>query len=33
MTKLYEAQANLAYYGFRRVPEEDFSDDGTRFFM
>ena len=33
MAKLYEAQANLAYYGFRRVPEEDFSDDGTRFFM
>lgn len=33
MTKLHEAQANLAYYGFRRVPEEDFSDDGTRFFM
>ena len=33
MTKLREAQANLAYYGFRRVPEEDFSDDGTRFFM
>lgn len=33
MVKLHEAQANLAYYGFRRVPEEDFSDDGTRFFM
>ena len=33
MAKLHEAQANLAYYGFRRVPEEDFSDDGTRFFM
>ena len=33
MIKLREAQANLAYYGFRRVPEEDFSDDGTRFFM
>ena len=33
MAKLHEAQANLAYYGFRRAPEEDFSDDGTRFFM
>ena len=33
MAKLYEAQANMAYYGFKRVPEEDFSDDGTRFFM
>ena len=33
MVKLHEAQANLAYYGFRRIPEEDFSDDGTRFFM
>lgn len=33
MVKLHEAQANLAYYGFRRVPEGDFSDDGTRFFM
>ena len=31
--RIREAQANLAYYGFRRVPEEDFSDDGTRFFM
>ena len=33
MTKLHEAQANMAYYGFKRVPERDFSDDGTRFFM
>lgn len=33
MAKLHEAQANMAYYGFRRAPEEDFSDDGTRFFM
>lgn len=33
MAKLYEAQANMAYYGFKRVPERDFSDDGTRFFM
>ena len=32
-SRIREAQANLAYYGFRRVPEEDFSDDGTRFFM
>ena len=31
--RIHEAQANLAYYGFRRVPEEDFSDDGARFFM
>lgn len=31
--RIREAQANLAYYGFRRVPEEDFSDDGARFFM
>ena len=31
--RIREAQANLVYYGFRRVPEEDFSDDGTRFFM
>lgn len=31
--RIREAQANLAYYGFRRVSEEDFSDDGTRFFM
>ena len=30
---LKEAQANLAYYGFKRVPSEDFEDDGTRFFM
>lgn len=33
MAKLHEAQANMAYYGFKRVPEEDFSDDGTRFFV
>ena len=33
MAKLHEAQANMAYYGFKRVPERDFSDDGTRFFM
>lgn len=33
MAKLHEAQANMAYYGFKRVPEEDFSDDGTKFFM
>lgn len=33
MVKLHEAQANMAYYGFKRVPERDFSDDGTRFFM
>lgn len=33
MARLHEAQANMAYYGFKRVPEEDFSDDGTRFFM
>jgi ribosome modulation factor len=33
MMRIKEAQANMAYYGFKRVPEEDFSDDGTRFFM
>ena len=31
--RIQEAQANMAYYGFKRVPERDFSDDGTRFFM
>lgn len=33
MDKIKEAQASLSYYGFKRMPEEDFGDDGTRFFM
>ncbi len=33
MNALKEAQASLSYYGFKRAPEGDFEDDGTRFFM
>lgn len=33
MRNLHEAQASMAYYGFKRVPRRDFSDDGTTFFM